>query len=105
MENRPAAQRILRFHLGERDTIPIQLNEEELAKLERLVEAQMKPTRRQEETAPLHNGAVVMIVPQTRDDAIDEPWRATIRSFQDDALYREYTETLKARRGDLVSEL
>jgi hypothetical protein len=54
-----------------------------------------------EETAPLYNGAVVMIVPQTRNRAVDEPWRGKIRSFQDDALFQQYTETLKARREDL----
>jgi hypothetical protein len=32
---------------------------------------------------------------------VDEPWRATIDSFQDDALFRQYTEILKARRRDL----
>jgi sulfur carrier protein ThiS len=57
-----------------------------------------------QESAPLHNGAVVMIVPETRNAALDEPWRATIRSFQDEALFRQYTETLKARHGDLGSD-
>src|SRR5207248_1407679 len=39
-----------------------------------------------EETVPLRDGAVVMIVPQPRNAAVDEPWRATIPSFQDDDL-------------------
>jgi Homeodomain-like domain len=54
-----------------------------------------------EETAPLHNGAVVMIVPQSRKGAGNEPWLATIGSFHDDALFRQYTEALEARRRDL----
>lgn len=57
-----------------------------------------------EETVPLHDGAVVMIVPQPRNSAVDEPWRVTIPSFQDEALFRQYTEALKARRRDLGLE-
>jgi hypothetical protein len=51
--------------------------------------------------APLRDGAVVMIVPQPRIGAVDEPWRATIPSFRDDTLFQQYMEMLKARRGDL----
>ena len=54
-----------------------------------------------EETAPLHDGAVVTIVPRPKNAAVDEPWRATIPSFQDDALFQQYTQILKARRQDL----
>jgi len=54
-----------------------------------------------EETVPLCDGAVVVIVPQPRNAAVDEPWRATIDSFQDEALFQQYTEILKARRRDL----
>jgi hypothetical protein len=53
------------------------------------------------DTVPLHDGAVVMIVPQPRNGAVDEPWLATIPSFQDEALFQQYTEILKARRRDL----
>lgn len=53
-----------------------------------------------EETTPLHDGAVVIIVPQPRNASVDEPWRATIPSFQDESLFRQYMETLKARRHD-----
>jgi hypothetical protein len=51
--------------------------------------------------APLHDGAVVMIVPQPRIGAVEEPWRATIPSFRDEALFQQYLEILKARRGGL----
>jgi hypothetical protein len=54
-----------------------------------------------EEAAPLHDGAVVMIVPRPENAAAVEPWRQTIPSFRDEHLFRQYTETLKARRRDL----
>ena len=54
-----------------------------------------------EESLPLHDGAVVTIVPGPKNTAVDEPWRATIPSFQDDALFQQYTQILKARRQDL----
>ncbi|MBV8309030.1 MAG: hypothetical protein JO344_01400 [Planctomycetaceae bacterium] len=57
-----------------------------------------------EETTPLHDGAVVMIVPQPKNAGVDEPWRATIPSFQDESLFREYMETLEARRHDLDAD-
>jgi hypothetical protein len=53
-----------------------------------------------EESVPLRDGAVVMIVPQPRNAAVDEPWRATIPSFQDEDLFRAYTEAVNARRSD-----
>ncbi len=56
---------------------------------------------RTEETVPLHDGAIVMIVPQPSNAAADEPWRATIPSFHDQALFRQYTDILKSRRSDL----
>ena len=54
-----------------------------------------------EESTPLRDGAIVMVVPQLKNAAVDEPWRATIPSFQDESLFRQYMETLKARRHDL----
>jgi hypothetical protein len=54
-----------------------------------------------EETVPLRHGTVVMIVPQPRKVPVAEPWRATIPSFQDDALFEEYRKILKAHRHDL----
>ena len=54
-----------------------------------------------EATVPLRHGAVVMIVPQPRKVPVAEPWRATIPSFQDDALFEEYRKILKAHRHDL----
>jgi hypothetical protein len=54
-----------------------------------------------DETAPLHNGAVVMIVPPVRNAAADEPWRGRIPSFQDDELFEQYRAILKANRRNL----
>jgi hypothetical protein len=54
-----------------------------------------------EDSVPLRAGAVVMILPKPGNAAVDEPWRATIPSFRDEALFKQYTETLKARRRDL----
>lgn len=51
-----------------------------------------------EEALALHDGAVVTIVPRPEDAAGDEPWRATLPALQDEDLYREYAEALKARR-------
>jgi hypothetical protein len=53
------------------------------------------------ESATLHHGAVVMIVPRPRNGSIEEPWRATISSFRDEELFRQYAEAVKARRRDL----
>jgi hypothetical protein len=41
-----------------------------------------------EETVPPRDGAVVMIVPLPRNAPVDEPWRATIPTFRDEALFR-----------------
>ena len=54
-----------------------------------------------ETTLPLRDGALVILVPQLKNAAADEPWRATIPSFRDEALFQQYTEALKARRRDL----
>jgi hypothetical protein len=54
-----------------------------------------------EEATPLHDGALVTIVPRMRNSAADEPWRATIAAFEDDTLFDDYTEAIKARRGSL----
>jgi len=51
-----------------------------------------------EEALPLHDGAVVTIIPQTGNVTGDEPWHLTIPAFQDEALFQEYNEALKARR-------
>jgi hypothetical protein len=51
-----------------------------------------------EETVPLRDGAVVMVVAQPRKTAVDDAWRATIPSFQDDDLFEQYREILKVRR-------
>ena len=54
-----------------------------------------------EEAVGLHEGAVVTIVPRPRNGAGDEPWRATIPAFQDEALFQEYSDALKARRDEV----
>ena len=51
-----------------------------------------------EGAVPLRDGAIVMIVPQPRNAAVAEPWRATVPSFQDDELFEQYLKLLKARR-------
>ncbi len=56
---------------------------------------------RAERTAPLSDGAVVVIVPQPESAVVVEPWRATISSFRDEAIFQQYTENLKSRRADL----
>jgi hypothetical protein len=57
-----------------------------------------------DETMPLRDGSVVMIVPQLRNVAVDEPWRGTIPSFQDDELFEQYRAILKANRRDLCPD-
>jgi sulfur carrier protein ThiS len=54
-----------------------------------------------EEKVPLHDGAVAVIVPQARKAAGEEPWRATIPSFRDETLFRQYTDLLKSGRHQL----
>jgi sulfur carrier protein ThiS len=54
-----------------------------------------------DESAPLEHGAVVTIAPRPKNAVPEEPWRATIPSFQDEDLFREYTESLKALGRDL----
>ena len=54
-----------------------------------------------EEVLPLHEGVVVTIVPRPRNNAGDEPWRATIPAFRDEALFQEYSDALKARRQEV----
>ena len=48
----------------------------------------------------LHEGVIVTIVPRPRNAVGDEPWRATIPAFQDEALFQEYFDALKARRHE-----
>jgi hypothetical protein len=57
-----------------------------------------------EATMRLRDGALVIVVPHQSNAEVDEPWRATIPSFRDETLFRQYTETLKARRRDLGPE-
>jgi len=57
-----------------------------------------------EESTPLRGGAIVMIVPQPRNAAVDEPWRTTIHSFQDESLFKQYLENLKAHRHEIDAD-
>jgi len=52
-----------------------------------------------EEAVPLRDGVAVTFVPQPRNAAGDEPWRAAVPAFRDEAIAREYFEALKARRA------
>jgi len=45
-----------------------------------------------------------MIVPQPRNAAVDEPWRTTIHSFQDESLFKQYLENLKAHRHEIDAD-
>jgi hypothetical protein len=54
-----------------------------------------------EEAVPLHEGTVVTIVPRPMNGSGDEPWRATLSAFGDEALYQEYSEVPNARRNDV----
>lgn len=51
-----------------------------------------------EEGLSMSMGAIVTIVPLSRDASGDEPWRAAIPAFRDESLSREYSEALEARR-------
>jgi hypothetical protein len=50
-----------------------------------------------EETLRLRDGEVVTIVPRSSVKG-NEPWRATIPAFRDNALFEEYMDILKANR-------
>jgi hypothetical protein len=54
-----------------------------------------------EEVLTLHEGVVVTIVPRPRYAAGDEPWRATVPAFQDEALFQEYSDALKVLRDEV----
>jgi hypothetical protein len=55
-----------------------------------------------EETSPLHEGAVVTIAPRPANNVRDEPWLASIPAFQDESLFQEYSDALKARRHEVI---
>ncbi len=50
-----------------------------------------------EETLRLRDGEVVTIVPRSSVKG-NEPWRAKISSFQDDAIFDEYMEIMRELR-------
>lgn len=49
---------------------------------------------------PLRAGMVVTIVPGPGNAAGSEPWRAAVPALRDEALAREYSEILRARRRE-----
>jgi hypothetical protein len=51
-----------------------------------------------EEALPLHDGAVVTIVPRPRSSAGEDPWHASVPAFRDEDIAREYSEAMRARR-------
>jgi hypothetical protein len=57
-----------------------------------------------EEGLPLSMGVVVTIVPRPGNATGDEPWRAAIPAFRDEALFQEYSDALKARRDEIDPE-
>jgi hypothetical protein len=54
-----------------------------------------------EEARPLHEGAVVTILPRPGNGAVREPWRATISAFRDEVLFQEYLDAVKVRRDEV----
>jgi hypothetical protein len=53
-----------------------------------------------EEALTLHEGAVVTIDPRPTNTPANEPWRAAVPAFRDEALFQEYSEVLKMRRKE-----
>jgi hypothetical protein len=88
---------IERYYLDEAETLEDLLR---LSTVDRASRAVYIDGELAEKSTPLRDGAVVMIVPQLENAAAQEPWRAPIPSFQDEALFGEYLETLKARRQE-----
>ena len=56
-----------------------------------------------DETVPLDEAAVT-IVPRSTDTGAANLDGATIAAFQDEALYREYSDVLNARRREVDSD-
>ena len=53
-----------------------------------------------EDALPLRPGAVVTVALRSGVVAGNEPWRATIPAFRDEALFREYLEVIEAGRRE-----
>jgi hypothetical protein len=49
----------------------------------------------------LRDGAVVTMLPKTDPATNEPPWRMSIPSFQDEALYQEFREELEAHRREV----
>jgi hypothetical protein len=69
-----------------------------------LAEAQAERHSIERQLAEVVDATDSDLAAQQSNAAVDEPWRATIPSFRDEALFREYTKALKAHKGDLVSD-
>ncbi len=57
-----------------------------------------------EEALQLREGMVVAITPGSRSTKGDEPWRAVVPSFRDEALFQEYCDVLKAHRAEVYPD-
>jgi sulfur carrier protein ThiS len=85
------------YHLSEGATLADLLRQSATATTDQAIFVDGLPI---EENLPLREGAVVTIVPMPRNSAADEPWRAVVPAFRDEALYQEYSEILGARRHE-----
>jgi hypothetical protein len=109
-EGEPAEEilvRVVRPNVGARDyymsagatlTDPFRLSETSIENQAILVDG--VPTV---EIVQLQAGAVVTILPQAKKAAGTEPWREPIPAFRDEALFREYSDAVKARRDEVSS--
>lgn len=84
-----------RFCLVEGTTLAELLRRAGVATMNRVILMDGAPV---EEKVLLQDGAVVTIVPTPRNASADQPWRATIPSFRDEALYQQYRDILETRR-------
>ncbi len=58
-----------------------------------------------EAALPLLDGVVVTVVPRPRNAVgDDEPWRAAVPAFRDEALFHEYQEVLEAPRREVMPD-
>jgi sulfur carrier protein ThiS len=85
------------YHLSEGSTLADLLRQSETSTTDRAIFVDGHPI---EECLPLREGAVVTIVPKPENSAADEPWRAVVPAFRDEALFQEYSEILKTRRRE-----
>lgn len=79
------------FHLPEGSTLADLLDRSGASTQDQAILVDGQPLA---ELLPLRPGMVITVVPRPKDDGLAEPWRGTIPAFQDEALFREYTEIL-----------